>query len=434
MTSRGKRSRHSAIILSSKPSNWGSCKIITPNLEAAYRSFNSEDFFFSYTLEDKITDLLRTARSILQARPARIIFIDHVPHPQRLLQALVHLSGRKPLPELIFHCYGDFTLYPTEWCEIEDILKKTSCKFIAASPRSSQLISGFFRNKSLVSYCPFPVNERTFFFDQGVRQKFRKEFGLQDNDKLFVYTGRISSQKNTLPMLKIFAELAKKHPNLYFFIAGNFDDLAAPFFGIQSLQGTMKKRYLEFMGSLSKDIQLRIRYLGNFQFEELLPLYNGADVFASLSTHHDEDFGMSPIESLFCGTLAILSSWGGYPGFALDKNLVKLVPVRIDRGIAFNKQIFMNEVSRLMSLTRTPTERLQSSNLFKENFSIDASVEILKKIQAKAPIKFSGFSLQMRNYKTQYEIYKSGKSPLYPLGPIKKGLYYEVYKPYIKDI
>ncbi|HVT01534.1 MAG TPA: glycosyltransferase [Patescibacteria group bacterium] len=68
--------------------------------------------------------------------------------------------------------------------------------------------------------------------------------------------------------------------------------------------------------NLTKQAQKNIEFLGHVTDEELVDLYSGAKAFFALA--EDEDFGMTPVESMMCGTPVIAYYGGGYKESVVD--------------------------------------------------------------------------------------------------------------------
>jgi glycosyltransferase involved in cell wall biosynthesis len=67
---------------------------------------------------------------------------------------------------------------------------------------------------------------------------------------------------------------------------------------------------------LVKKSQNKVEFLGQVSDEELVGLYKGAKGFLALSK--DEDFGITPVESMLCGTPVIAFNGGGYKETVID--------------------------------------------------------------------------------------------------------------------
>ncbi|HVZ67635.1 MAG TPA: glycosyltransferase [Patescibacteria group bacterium] len=68
--------------------------------------------------------------------------------------------------------------------------------------------------------------------------------------------------------------------------------------------------------NLTKNARKNVEFLGQVTDEELVKLYAGAKAFFALS--EDEDFGMTPVESMLCGTPVIAFYGGGYKESVVD--------------------------------------------------------------------------------------------------------------------
>ena len=67
---------------------------------------------------------------------------------------------------------------------------------------------------------------------------------------------------------------------------------------------------------LQEEATDNIEFLGRVSDEELIKLYSGAKAFLALAT--DEDFGITPVEAMLCGTPVIAYNGGGYKETVID--------------------------------------------------------------------------------------------------------------------
>jgi glycosyltransferase involved in cell wall biosynthesis len=420
-----------ALIASSVPSSWVSCTVITPNLLKAYQlAFRDRVSIYSYVENMSAADVWTTAEKIYQARPAKIVFLDHAPHPERLLRTLKTFYRGCPLPPIFVHVYGDFTLTTGRWRKVESLLKGVPVHFIAASPRQSELLRRFMAEPACVTEaCPFPVDMKTFSFQVGLRERARAKYGISSDEFVFVYTGRMSLQKNVTTLLLEVAAFQSRYPRrrVRLLIAGAFDSLAAPFFGMNHRRGSYFQYWSETLEGLSSEFASRVSYLGQLGPSELTELYHAADCFVSLSLHHDEDFGMSAAEALSCGTPVILSDWGGFSGFAENQKVdVNLVSVKItDKGLAFLQGAFQESSQAVSSLPASQDERMKRSKRAQAWVSISAVAQQIQKIHRRTAPRFAGFSWLLR----EHEAAMKRKVP-FSEGPRKNTFYEVVYGAY----
>jgi len=67
---------------------------------------------------------------------------------------------------------------------------------------------------------------------------------------------------------------------------------------------------------LAKMSQKHVEFLGHVTDEELVTLYAGAKAFLAMAS--DEDFGITPVEAMLCGTPVIAYYGGGYKETVVD--------------------------------------------------------------------------------------------------------------------
>ncbi|MBI2110218.1 glycosyltransferase family 4 protein, partial [Candidatus Woesearchaeota archaeon] len=86
-----------------------------------------------------------------------------------------------------------------------------------------------------------------------------------------------------------------------------FSFLKIPLVIVGSVEEDYKKNLLQ----ISKKLDVDVRFLGFVSSEELVALYNKAEVFCFTSP--SEDFGLVPIEAMSCGTPVIAWDDGAGP-------------------------------------------------------------------------------------------------------------------------
>lgn len=417
------------VLKSSEEPEWVSCRSIRTNIQMALDlSASGRCTYLNYSLKMSEYEIFRLAETIKGLRPTLIIFIDHLPHPVRLIRKLKvigHSFGK-----VLYFLYGDFTLAPHEWKECIAINPRSA--FVSASPAQLGLVNFFLSPSSHASSMsvPFPV-DKFFTYRKGLREKARQNLGLRKKDFAFLYTGRISPEKNVILLTSEIAALMEKHPHVRFYLAGEFDDHGDIKFGKKTLSGSYQARFQKTLMDLPLRVRKRIHYLGHRSSRDLLELYNGCDAFASLSTYHDEDFGMSPLEALFTGLPCFLSSWGGYNSFKLKGN-----PSIVYQDVSVNEFGPQLEIAGLsealeevMAIARN-ADRKEISDRYQKAFSVEAVARQYKKLfDQKVPFRL-GFNVSHHEYAKQFSLFLRGES-LFPLAS-GNTLYKDMYSHYAR--
>ncbi|HEX7675441.1 MAG TPA: glycosyltransferase family 4 protein [Bdellovibrio sp.] len=422
------------IVLSSTLMEWVSCRTIGSNLLKSYESYLGKDFIsFDYNKHLDGKGVAELAASILRKKITHLHFLDHLPHPIALITELFKQAPIEKLPAFCFHIYGDFTFYAPEWWVLSHLLKKCKAQYLCASERQIKLVQQLIKVPSdTISLCPFPVDTSYYHFAPTYRSEGRSKFKINDDEFVVLYTGRLSMQKNVeLAVQETFAFFAKKKKKIKFLLAGNFDDMGAPFFGIYPQKGHQFQKIENLRMNIPEE-QGEVHWIGSLNSEDLRLAYNAADLFISLSLYHDEDFGMSPAEAISCGLPCVLSDWGGYSGFAKHSDKVHLVQAKIEsKGFYFKKtdlqkalahafydyskkerESSLPHVQRGMSINAVAENAI--SKLWNNDFAASKGpTALLKKLAARVH--------DFRQHKKDY-LYKGYQDPLY----------LDVYLPYFE--
>ena len=430
MKKRGLKLR-TAVFVSREPSSWLSCRVITPNLEqASLRGLGDSARVYSLTPQCRYDELQELAEEVAAWRPDRLVFLDHAPHPGEFLSGLFRQWKGRALPSLFFHVYGDFTLQTEEWLKAETLLRKSSVTWICASHKQAELLRRFaVESPGSIRRCPFPVNRAEYFFSDTDRRRWRAQNQTKPEEWVVTYTGRLSLQKNVTRLAREVLSFSRMTGSpVRLLVAGQFDDLGAPFFGIRTRPGFYSKFWqdtLDEFGPLAGQVQ----YLGVLGKEELRGLYCAADVYASLSLHHDEDFGMSPAEALSCGLPVILSDWGGYSSFREVEGGCQLIPVKIGpKGPSLSspsvqKALFLRSAQVLDTKARASLAERAVSQL-----SIEAAAEILTDIYSAPVRRFEGFQWILKE-----QVSRSRTEIPFAEGPTSRSFYEVIYGAYAQS-
>jgi glycosyltransferase involved in cell wall biosynthesis len=141
-------------------------------------------------------------------------------------------------------------------------------------------------------------------------QRVRGRFGIRGDYILFVST--IEPRKNVSALLKAFRQVLDNYrPDVKLVLAGEkgwlYDDVLAQVRDLKLLDDVL--------------------FLGRVSTEELLWLYNGAQVLVAPSIY--EGFGLTPLEAMACGTPVVVSNVSSFPEIVSDAGL-QVDPNNID--------------------------------------------------------------------------------------------------------
>ncbi len=416
------------IVHSEKKPTWTSCVSILSGLFQAYTDYfkNDEIILYDLHLRSPIGQFVQLSKQIIEDQIDKLIFINHAPNPRELLLHLNRFKKKQSLPKLYFHVYGDFTFQAREWFHSNALLHNHPTSIICASHAEQRLIDNLIQsNNPYTDYCPFPVNNDKFYYEPSIRDPSRKKYQLEEDEFTFVYTGRLSLQKNIIELCENFIKASHCHNRkMKLLLAGSFDNIGMPLFKIEFPDSYYFHLYNNFISKLSPEDQKKIVFLGQIKQEELVNLYHAADSFISLSLYHDEDYGMSPVESLCCGTPAILTDWGGYSSFFDGGNCCHLTNVSIKNdGLIIDEDDLSTQIKNVLSGDNSTNYKAKCSDYYHEHFSLLGIKKYLHAIHTKNLDLFPGFNWKLdeiSKYIYQY--------------PTQHSFYDEIYSKYISNI
>ncbi len=388
------------VITKEEISSWKSCQLITGNLLKSYHLAYPEDQFQFLRVEENFSAFLayKHAKKIKELGVDTIIWLDHRPCAANLVMALSEVYSDTPYelkPKFLIHLFGDFVLDCLSWENAEEAINHYPVHFMVASEKQKKLVDNFFKSQeSLTSVLPFPVDEKDYSINcfKNNREEIRNKFNLND-EVVFIYTGRISFQKNVEAIINLTSKLKDiVDKKIEVWVVGPWDDILLPYFGQWGMPGS---QFTQFHSSILDKNLSNVRFLGNLESSELLKVYQASDAFISFSTYNDEDYGMSVAEALMTGLPCVLSDWGGFSTFAKYSKQVDLVPVE-PRGMRMqvNSQAAQKAMlKKIMQILENEISREDIHGMAQEHLSTSA---VAKKIRAindtcdfKYEVKFS---------------------------------------------
>jgi glycosyltransferase involved in cell wall biosynthesis len=163
--------------------------------------------------------------------------------------------------------------------------------------------------RPLHAVVPFAVDTGRFHpVDDAGRRDLRRRLGLDDGAVWVAFTGRLNVQKNVHLLLELLALARRDEPRLALLLVGDEDRTPLRPFAVSN------RGYRLYLEERAAALGLgdRVRFAGAADDARLAEWLQASDLFASLSLHHDENFGFAPVEAMATGLPLLLSDWGGY--------------------------------------------------------------------------------------------------------------------------
>lgn len=164
---------------------------------------------------------------------------------------------------------------------------------------------------------------------EAVRHRLRRRWGFGPADRVILYAGRLSTQKNLDQLIRTFARVLVREPRARLLLAGEADDLGFPHFGRRDSTPILDRLARIVSRQRLGDV---VRFVGKLPQAELRMAFGVADLQISLTTHYGEDFGYSIAQGLAQRLPTVVTRWGGGLDF-VAAGAARGVSVRLgDRG------------------------------------------------------------------------------------------------------
>ncbi len=146
---------------------------------------------------------------------------------------------------------------------------------------------------------PLGVDCNAYAFSQGARQDARKALGIDKDETLVVFLGRLSfhSKAHHVPMYLALEQAARGHRVVL---------LQAGWFGSESVEAAFRDEARQFCPSV------RCLFADGRDAKVREQVWAAADVSTSLVDNFQETFGLTPIEAMAAGLPSVVSDWNGY--------------------------------------------------------------------------------------------------------------------------
>ncbi|MBV9110663.1 MAG: glycosyltransferase [Gemmatimonadetes bacterium] len=276
---------------------------------------------------------------------------------------------------------------------------RTSDVLVANCTADLAIAARLFENAN-ARLLPFAYREE-FFYPPPPEEAaaLRNRLGLPSRAPLVLYSGRCTLEKNIHAVLKVFSVVLAAVPDAHLVLAGPVSDTPFYEFGVFPLDLPLVVQRM--IGRLG--LQKRVHHAGPLAPHDLRAAYGAADVVLNLTLNQDENFGLSPVEAMACGTPVVGTRWGGLQdtvahgqaGFQVSTALTA-------HGV---KSAWWEAANRVVELLRDPGRRAEmgrrGTEIARERFSParhgDLLMEILEDAvqgsrRMREPLRVSAFT------------------------------------------
>ncbi|RFM36747.1 glycosyltransferase family 4 protein [Chitinophaga silvisoli] len=248
----------------------------------------------------------------------------HLVHANFFMSALVAMELKQLLgiPFVVtFHALGhvrkiyqgDKDRFPPERTDIETEVILQANQIIAECPQDKEDLINYYKAPvHKITIIPCGVNlDEVYAVD---KEKAREILKLPKNEKIILQLGRMVPRKGVDNVIRAMAQL--KMPDVKLIIVGS---------NVPASSGDVDYE-LERLRTLANELKVgaQVIFAGQRSRHELKHYYSAADLF--ITTPWYEPFGITPLESMACGTPVIGSDVGGIKYSVADGRTGLLVP------------------------------------------------------------------------------------------------------------
>lgn len=296
-----------------------------------------------------------------------------------------------------------------------------------------EIAKNFFSNARM-RLLPFSFDESSFYpSDEGFRKSVRAQLGLSEKDKVIVYVGRLTLEKNVQTLLKIFRILQDKFSDVHLLVTGGPHSYPFYEFGIYPLDfAATLSRLVEKLG-LDK---ARVRFLPQTDAQRLRTIYTIADVMVNMTLHHDENFGYAQVEAMACGTPVVGTSWGGLKDSIVEGETGYQVSTAVtETGVKVDWWEAANKIAMLLGSGAAREDfRSRCQRYALENYSLTRYADLLESIVADCdPADGIGARFDLTDFGQQFWQVcgaRHNARPPYRRGERATELYKELIRPF----
>ncbi len=238
--------------------------------------------------------------------------------------------------------------FPEERLQIEELIVRQADLVIAECPQDREdLINYYNANPNRIATIPCGFSSKEFY---PMKKAFaRRKVGLDPDEKILLQLGRMVPRKGVDNVIRSLSKLKNTGTVARLVIVGGESD--DPQMNTPELD-RLKKIAAE------EGVSDQIIFTGRKNRDVLKYYYNAADLF--ITTPWYEPFGITPLESMACGTPVIGSNVGGIKYTVVDGETGCLVPPNNPYALAHKVHELLNNDALLHTMKENCIMRVNS--------------------------------------------------------------------------
>jgi len=309
-----------------------------------------------YTLAIPVYPGMRSLLSRLE------LDVIHVHSPFTMGRVGLHYAKRYGLPLLFtYHTlYDEYVHYvPVAQDLARDVTIKYSSHFcnqcnhiIAPSAEVANRLR-YYRVKTPVTIIPTGVPLQQF--EKGDREWLRKHYSIPEENRVLLFVGRLTKEKNLEFLIDAFARIRKDHPQTTLVLTAQ-----------GPLEGELKRQVINLGMSLEQDVI----FTGALPFDTLVHVYFSADLFVFSSV--TETQGLVLIEAMAAGLPVVAVRANGVNDMVDNDVNGKLTACDINEFSAAVGEILNDPVlyQRLQQKALIKADKLSAANMARKLESV----------------------------------------------------------------
>lgn len=233
---------------------------------------------------------------------------------------LEEIAKRKGVPKIIVHCHNTDVFIKENQSREEArklhfeqralLTEDKATDFLACSAEAADWLYGDRIAKEKVKIIPYAIEVDDYRYSETLREKYRKELKLKEDEYVIGHVGRFAYQKNHEFLIDVFGKAVQMEPKCKLLLVG-----------IGELEQYIREKIKEL------GLEEKVIFLG--KREDVASLMQAMDVFAFPSRF--EGFGIVLIEAQAAGLKCIVSE--EIPSIAKITENIEFLPFEEERWV-----------------------------------------------------------------------------------------------------